>query len=131
MTDLANVPVVSIVDDDGSVREATKGLVRSLGLIGVTFASAEEFLQSELIDETSCVISDVQMPGLSGVELHERLIAEGRRKPIIFVTAYPDDRTRAAVLHAGAVGYLSKPCDEAHLIACLNTALDGDVPALD
>ena len=79
--------MISIVDDDESVREATKGLVRSLGYGAATFASAEEFLQSNEINDTECVISDVQMPGLSGVELQSQLIAQGNRTPIIFVTA--------------------------------------------
>ena len=116
-------PVISIVDDDESVREATKGLVRSLGYVAVTFESAEEFLNSERMRDTSCIIADVQMPGVSGVELQDRLIAEGHRLPMIFITAFPEDRVRARALQAGAVGYLSKPFDEEHLIGCLDRAL--------
>jgi FixJ family two-component response regulator len=85
--------VISIVDDDESVREATKGLVRSLGYGVATFASAEAFLQSDQINDTECVISDVQMPGLSGVELQSQLIADGNRTPIIFFTASQEERT--------------------------------------
>ena len=116
-------PVISIIDDDPSVREATDGLVRSLGYRSVTFASAEDFLQSDRIAETSCLITDVQMPGLSGVELQTVLIARGSRMPIIFITAYPEERVRRSVLDAGAVGFLSKPFDEARLIEHLQAAL--------
>jgi FixJ family two-component response regulator len=115
--------VISIVDDDESVREATKGLVRSLGYTAATFGSAEEFLNSERKYDTSCIIADVQMPGLSGVEMQRRLIAEGHRLPMIFVTAFPEDRVRASAMEAGAVGFLSKPFNEEHLIGCLDCAL--------
>ena len=116
-------PVISIIDDDPSVRQATDGLVRSLGYRSVTFASAEDFLQSNCIEDTSCVITDVQMPGLSGVELQSMLRERGTRVPMIFITAYPEDRIRRCVLEAGAVGFLSKPFEEAVLIEHLETAL--------
>jgi FixJ family two-component response regulator len=115
--------VISIVDDDEEVREATKGLVRSLGYTAATFGSAEEFLNSERRYDTSCIIADVQMPGLSGVEMQRRLIAEGHPLPMIFVTAFPEDQVRASAMEAGAVGFLSKPCSEEHLIGCLDSAL--------
>jgi FixJ family two-component response regulator len=117
--------MISIVDDDETVREATKGLVRSLGYVAETFRSAEEFLSSEHRRETACIITDVQMPGLSGVELQSRLIAEGDRLPIIFMTAFPEDRVRTRALEAGAYGYLGKPFAEKHLIDCLDRALKG------
>src|SRR6202050_3608017 len=98
--------MISIVDDDESVREATKGLVRSLGYGAAAFASAEEFLQSKQINDTECVISDVQMSGLIGVELQSKLIADGNRTPIIFITASQEERTRAKALKAGAIGVL-------------------------
>jgi len=120
--------VISIVDDDESVREATKGLVRSLGYTAVTFGSAEEFLSSERMPETSCIIADVQMPGVSGVEMQDRLIAEGHRLPVIFITAFPEDRVRERALEAGAIGYLSKPFNEEHLIGCLDKALGNRAP---
>jgi FixJ family two-component response regulator len=120
---LSKIPTISIVDDDESVREATKALVRSLGYGALTFASAEEFLSSDHVDDTCCVITDVQMAGLSGVELQKRLIAEGHRVPIIFITAFPDERTRSRVLNAGAIGYLSKPFSDESLIQCLDAAL--------
>jgi len=117
-------PVISIVDDDESVREATKSLVRSLGYDALAFCSAEEFLGSAHVTATACLITDVQMPGLSGAELQDLLIADGHRMPVIFVTAFPDDLLRRRVLKAGAIGYLNKPFSEEHLIEHLNTAMD-------
>jgi FixJ family two-component response regulator len=117
--------VISIVDDDESVREATKGLVRSLGYTAATFASAEDFLQSNQVNDTSCLITDVQMPGLSGVELQSQLIAQGNSTPMIFVTAFPEERTRARALKAGAIGFLTKPFNEERLIEYIHAALAG------
>ena len=117
-------PIVTIIDDDPSVRLATDGLVRSLGYRAVTFESAEDFLRSDLVDDTSCLITDVQMPGLSGVELQSLLNERGVRVPIIFITAFPEERIRRSVLEAGAVGFLSKPFNEARLIEHLQTALE-------
>jgi FixJ family two-component response regulator len=114
--------MISIVDDDESVRESTKALIRSLGYAARTFSSAEEFLDSDL-DDTACLILDIQMKGLSGVELQERLIAEGRHTPIIFVTAFPDENIRSRVLDAGAVGFLSKPFNDEKLTRCIVSAL--------
>lgn len=114
--------MIAIVDDDASVREATKGLVRSLGYLAETFASAEDFLKSERVHDTWCLITDVQMPGMNGVELQGRLIAEGRHTPTIFMTAYPDDRLRARAMGAGAVGFLNKPFNDENLIAYLDKA---------
>ena len=102
--------------------ESTKALVRSLGYAARTFPSVEEFLCSNL-DDTSCLILDVQMKGLSGIELQERLITEGRRTPIIFVTAVLDEQIRNQVLEAGAIGILSKPFSDERLARCLNSAL--------
>jgi FixJ family two-component response regulator len=115
--------MISIVDDDPSVREATKELLRSLGYSTSTFASADEFLGSEQLTQTACLISDIQMPGVSGAELQRRLLADGHKMPIIFITAFPDERTRNRVLGAGAICYLSKPYSEESLIACLSAAL--------
>ena len=114
--------MISIIDDDESVRESTKALVRSLGYTARTFASAEEFLGSNP-EDTSCIILDVDMKGLSGIELQKRLIEEGWRTPIIFVTAFPDERIRSHALEAGAIGFLGKPCSEEKLIRCLDSAL--------
>jgi FixJ family two-component response regulator len=123
MLTLQKASIVSIVDDDESVREATKGLVRSLGYPAAAFASAEEFLHSERMNDTACLITDVQMPGLSGVELQRRLLAQGLRMPIIFITAFPEERVRRHVLGAGAMCFLSKPFHEDKLIACLDAVL--------
>lgn len=120
-------PMISIVDDDESVRESTKALVRSLGYDARAFASAEEFLDSNL-DDTSCLILDVHMKGLSGVELQELLIARGRRTPIIFVTAFPDERTCIHALGAGAAAFLSKPFSNEKLTECLGLALANRIP---
>jgi len=116
-------PVISIVDDDESVRQATSALVRSLGYAAATFASAEDFLESDRVDDTTCLITDVQISGLSGVELQSRLIADGRLMPIIGVTAHPEESIRTQMLSAGAVGFLSKPFNDECLIDCLTAAL--------
>ncbi len=121
---MGQVPVISIIDDDASVRAATNRLVRSLGYIACTFASADEFLRSPHVDTTSCVIADIQMPGMSGVELQDLLRAQGRRLPIIFITAFPDENVRARALDAGAVCFLSKPFDGATLVKYLDVALE-------
>ena len=123
ITELPNEPVISIVDDDQSARAAMRGLVRSLGYAVVAFASAEDFLRSDRLRDTVCVIADVHMPGMSGLELQVRLAANGRRIPVIVVTAYPDEETRAFALEAGALGFLSKPCDEQRLIGYIDLAL--------
>jgi len=115
--------MISIIDDDPFVRAATDGLVRSLGYRAATFASAEDYLQSDRINDTSCVITDVQMPGLSGVELQSELLARGNPTPMIFITAFPEEKVRRRVLEAGAIGFLSKPFDDEHLIEHLQTAL--------
>jgi FixJ family two-component response regulator len=124
---LAKVHMISIVDDDESIREATKALIESLGYTAAAFASAEEFLQSDHIHDTSCLISDVQMPGMNGVELQERLIADGRGIPIIFITAFPRESVRVRALKSGAFGFLSKPFRDGCLIKCLDKALT-DMP---
>jgi FixJ family two-component response regulator len=120
---LPKVPMISIVDDDESVRESTKELVESLGYEALAFASAEEFLESERARATSCLITDLQMRGLSGVDLQRRLLDEGRGIPIIFITAFPDEKTRSHVLDAGAIGFLTKPFSDEKLITHLDTAL--------
>jgi FixJ family two-component response regulator len=120
---LSNIPVISIIDDDESVRAATNRLVRSLGFVAVTFASADEFLRSPRLHDTSCVIADVQMPGMSGIELQSILNAEGKNMPIIFITAFPDEGIRARALKAGAIGFLSKPFEGSTLIQYIDDAL--------
>ena len=122
--------MISIVDDDESVREATQSLVRSLGYRAVTFRSAKEFLDSPHLMTTACLITDVQMPGLSGPDLQDRLIAEGGRMPVIFVTAFLDDGLQARVLKRGAFGYLPKPFNEDRFIECLDAALGANARSL-
>ena len=120
---MSKIPVISIIDDDESVRVATNRLVRSLGYVGHTFASADEFLRSPRLNDTACVIADVQMPGMSGVELQGVLKSRGNHTPMILITAFPDDSVRKRALSAGAVCFLNKPFDGAALIGCLQTAL--------
>jgi FixJ family two-component response regulator len=116
-------PVISVVDDDASVRDATARLLRSLGFVAHAFTSANEFLQSPRLGDTSCLIVDVQMPGMSGVELQEYLIAQGHGTPIIFITAFPEDSIRERAMNAGAICFLSKPFDGSRLIECVDRAL--------
>jgi FixJ family two-component response regulator len=118
-----NIPVISIVDDDEAVRLALRSLVRSLGYVSKVFASAEEFLESSQLNQTSCLISDVQMPGMNGIELQSRLKGLDCKTPIIFVTAFPDERSRARALAAGAIGYLEKPFEGRTMIELIEAAL--------
>lgn len=117
--------VISIIDDDGSVRAAIHNLVRSVGYIVHTFASAEEFLRSPQLNDTSCVIADVQMPTMSGVELQASLLAQGNCVPFIFITAFPVESARARALNAEATCFLTKPFGGEALIKCLDAALEG------
>ena len=98
-------------------------LVRSLGYVSAIYSSAEDFLDSNRISETSCLITDMHMPGLTGIELHQRLLADGFAVPTVFITGLPDETTRTQVLAAGAVAFLSKPVGEKSLSYCLKTAL--------
>ena len=118
-----NNPVVSIIDDDELVRDAVQVLVRSLGYSATAFASAEDYLQSDNARTSSCLITDIQMPAMSGAELQDHLIADGNPTPIIFMTAFFDERIRTRVLKAGGHGYLKKPLDENALVQCLEKAL--------
>jgi FixJ family two-component response regulator len=125
---VSSASVVSIVDDDESVRVATTKLVRLHGFVAHGFASAEEFLRSCHVNETACLITDVKMTGMSGVDLQTHLIALGKRMPIIFITAFPEERSHARALQAGAVGFLTKPFDGGALIGCVRNALKAPVP---
>ena len=120
---MSKPPPIAIIDDDASVRATTDSLVRSLGYVVFTFASAEDFLRSNRLDDLACVIADVQMPGMSGVELQAHLIAQGSRVPFIFFTAFPDEQLRAQALKAGAICYLTKPFDGDCLVQGLQVAL--------
>ena len=119
--------MIAIVDDDDFVRESLGDLIESFGYDVATFRSAERFLEAECLAETSCLITDLQMPGLSGLHLQRRLMADGHRLPIIFVTAFPDEKFRVRAMRAGAVGFLSKPFDESSLISCLESALSPSI----
>jgi FixJ family two-component response regulator len=122
---LGKSSIISVIDDDYFVRESIDNLVRSLGYEVAAFESAEQFLESGLLPETSCVITDLQMPGLSGLDLQHYLIAQGHRTPVIFVTADPEERFRRRALDAGALGFLGKPFDEEALINCLESIFRG------
>lgn len=120
---MQQAPLISIIDDDESVRVATACLLRSLGYRTHTFASADEFLESPHIGEAACLIVDVQMPKTSGIELKHLLRARGIATPIIFITAFPEERVRAKALDDASSRMLSKPFDSLVLIECLATAL--------
>jgi FixJ family two-component response regulator len=120
---LSKVPKIAIVDDDESFRRATASFIRSLGYAATAFGSAEAFLKSDGVRDIDCLISDVQMPGMTGIELQGHLIAQGHQLPVIFVTAFPEVKARTRALAAGAVGFLGKPFNDHTLIACLNEAL--------
>ena len=118
-----HTPVIAIVDDDESFRHATISFIRSLGYSAAAFPSADAFLNSNAVKNTDCLITDVQMPGMSGIELQSYLIAQGHRVPVIFVTAFPEMEARGHALSAGAIGFLGKPFGDENLISCLNKAL--------
>ena len=120
---MAEALIISVIDDDPSVRTATARLLRSMGFSVHAFASAQEFLSSPQLSETSCVIADVQMPGMTGVELQDYLIANGHTTPIIFITAFPQERVRQRAMKAGAIDFLSKPFDEPQFLQCVERAL--------
>ena len=120
---MPKMPVIAIVDDDKSFRRATTSFVRSLGYGTASYDSAEAFLKSDRVSDADCLITDVQMPGMTGIELQDRLIAQGHSVPVIFITAFPEMRARAQALAAGAVGFLAKPFDDHNLISCLTTRL--------
>ena len=120
--------MISIVDDDESLREALTSLMKSLGYAAVAFACAEDFLKSNRRDRTSCLITDMQMPGMSGLELHDNLVASGKPIPTILISAYPDERVRSRALQAGILGYLTKPFNEDSLLKHIRSALGPDAP---
>jgi len=121
--EMSETPLISIIDDDALARDGIRELVESLGYNAVTFKSAEHFLGSDWVAATTCLITDVQMPGLDGLELHQALQSQGRHMPVILITAYPDEKHRTRALNGGAVGFLSKPFNEEALIRCLTAAI--------
>jgi molybdopterin-binding protein len=116
--------LISIVDDDELARDGIRELVESFGHTVAAFSSAEDFLASSLVEETACLITDLQMPGLSGLELQEALRSQGHRTPVILITAYPSENHQKRALNGGALGFLSKPFDEGSLIKCLTAAIE-------
>ena len=120
-----NNKLVAIVDDDDSVRSALQGLLKAVGLPAQAFASAEEFLKSGQQHQTACLIADIRMPGMSGLELQAQLNAERCRIPIIFITAHGDSKMRMQALRAGAVEFLAKPFDDEALLDSVRAALEG------
>jgi len=116
--------LIAVVDDDASVRSATVDLLASVGFACEAFEAAEDYLQSDAAKRTACLILDVRMPGLNGLELQRRLADQGRAVPIIFITSYPNERVRRRAIRAGAICYLSKPYSEEDLLGCIRSALD-------
>ena len=116
-------PLISVVDDNDSVRESLTGLIRSAGFAAEDFPSAEKFLNSEHLYDTRCLILDVRMPGMGGLELQRRLIKSDRNIPIIFITAHGNEAARSQALKDGAVDYLFKPFSEQALLNAINAAL--------
>ena len=117
-------PVISIVDDDPSVREGTMDLLNSMGFIVETFQGGRDFLNSKSVDSTSVLITDMRMPGMTGLELHNHLVVSGKVVPTILITAFPDDKDRVRALRAGVHCYLAKPFKANELLACIQLALE-------
>lgn len=115
--------LISIVDDDEDYRAAMALLARSLGFAVETFSSAAEFLASPCLLQTACLIADINMPGMTGVELHRRLVKGGHAIPTILITAYPDDAVRTRAIADGVTAYLTKPCSDAALFGLVRSAL--------
>jgi len=120
---LRETTIVSIVDDDESIRDSVSALVRSLGYTPYAYPSAEDFLNSGAAESADCLVADIQMPGMTGIELQQALVTKGSRLPIIFITAVPDDHVTQKVLAAGAVCMLKKPCDGDVLVNCIESVL--------
>jgi FixJ family two-component response regulator len=120
---VTKIPLISVVDDDDSVRESLRALLRSVRFVVEVFASAEEFLSSERVRETNCLILDVRMPGMGGLELQRRLMASHPGVPVIFISAHGEEDLRSRALKSGAVDYLLKPFSEEALLNAVQTAL--------
>jgi FixJ family two-component response regulator len=123
-TRLSTASVISVIDDDASVRAATNNLLSSHGYLVHVFGSAEEFLQSANLNDLSCVVADVQMAAMSGLDLLTHVRTQGYNAPFIFITAFPDESVRARALKAGAICFLAKPFAGPVLINCVETALN-------
>ena len=117
-------PLIAVVDDDQSIREALENLISSVGFEVKLFASAEEYLDSDTPSQTDCAILDVRLPGISGLELQQRLVAEEQSIPVIVITAQGDDKTHDEAVAAGAIAFLKKPVTEAALLSAVESALN-------
>lgn len=117
-------PVISIVDDDSSAREGAVDLLNSMGFIAEGFEHANDFLKSDRVRSTACLIADVQMPGMTGLELYGRLVGSGNIIPTILITAYPDDADRVRAMRDGVICYLAKPYNDDDLVLCIRSALE-------
>ncbi len=124
MANNGNTKLVAIVDDDDLIRGALQGLLKAVGWPAQAFASAEEFLKSGQQHQTACLIADIRMPGMSGLELQAKLNAEHCKIPTIFITAHGDAKMRMQALRAGAVEFLAKPFDDEALLQSVRAALD-------
>ena len=119
-----DMPLISIVDDDEGIRQALKSLIDSVGFRAEVFDSGETFLNSPYLAQTDCLIADVRMPGMSGLELQDRLSAAGCSIPIVFISAHEDKEARARGLRAGAIDFLQKPFSEDSLLGAISVCLD-------
>jgi len=117
------IALVSIIEDDESVREAIESLIRSMGWAVLTFDSADAFLNSGAVSRTQCIISDVTMPGMSGIEMHAKLLTQGYAPPTIFITAYPTTWDESVALANGALAYLEKPVDSSVILEKVREAI--------
>lgn len=124
---MVSPPLISVVDDNDAVRESLKGLIRSVGFAVEDFPSAEKFLNSDHLYDTHCLILDVRMPGMGGLELRRRLVRSNSNIPIIFITAHGDEAARSKALKDGAADYLFKPFSEQALLNAINAALGFDL----
>lgn len=120
---MPNEMLVAIVDDDRSIRETTKDLLESAGLGAAAFGSAEDFLSSAQLPNVSCLVADMRMPGMSGLALHEHLLASGHPIPTILMTAYPEERIRARAIEADVVAFITKPFSDHELLGCIAAAV--------
>jgi len=127
-TAIMKCELISVVEDDQPFRESMRKLMIALGYAVEAFPTAADFLASPLLPATACLVSDVQMPGMTGLELHKHLVDMGHRIPTILVTAYPDDLTRNRALRDGVVCYVGKPVDDEHLEHCIRSALQSKSP---
>jgi FixJ family two-component response regulator len=123
MAEMTIGKIIAVIDDDENVRVAIEGLVRSLGFSARGFASALQYVDSDVSSSTACLITDIQMAGLNGLDLYARLISERRAPPVIFITAFPDERIEARARTLGALGFLSKPFEAQVLVQCIQQAL--------